>query len=560
MTCRPLAGPLLLVLGLLCPAAADVEWKSAFAVYDDNSDGFLIVEREPPRDKYVAGGNFSNAINQTGWANLEIWTNGNYPDQVQVRAAGFLEGFLTHELIYMSFINTLSDYCEGRPAYCDKIRDYLSTNTKWVMKMYKKLRSTSSYWHQVGLFYEQLEGLAWGWAEAAKKTGHSMGSYGFMWFNIFGDMEEFEQIFSGGVGTGGLRRGHVIGSGSCSALVKVLPDLSDLLTSHVTWNSYESMVRVLKKYRLAVRETAADDAPLVAGHSASFSSYPGLIYSGDDFTVLSSGLVAMETTIGNSNKDLWKYVKPVGTVLEGVRSVVANRLATSGKTWTDVFGRYNSGTYNNQWMIVDYKRFKPGQPLKDDLLWVLEQLPSLVEAGDMTDRLRSQTYWPSYNCPAFPNVFNLSGQPALVERYGDWFTYERTPRALIFARDHSKVVDVDSLVAVMRRNDFREDPLSRCDQCRPPYSAENALSARNDLNPADGAYPFAALGHRSHGATDCKATDGRLMASLDFVAVAGPTHDPLPPFRWSQSDFRDRSHLGQPDLWLFDAVRTQWMR
>lgn len=66
MTCRPLAGPLLLVLGLLCPAAADVEWKSAFAVYDDNSDGFLIVEREPPRDKYVAGGNFSNAINQTG--------------------------------------------------------------------------------------------------------------------------------------------------------------------------------------------------------------------------------------------------------------------------------------------------------------------------------------------------------------------------------------------------------------------------------------------------------------------------------------------------------------
>jgi len=82
----------------------------------------------------------------------------------------------------------------------------------------------------------------------------------------------------------------------------------------------------------------------------------------------------------------------------------------AGKTWTDVFGRYNSGTYNNQWMIVDYKRFKPGQPLKDDLLWVLEQLPSLVEAGDMTDRLRSQTYWPSYNCPAFPNVFNLSGQ------------------------------------------------------------------------------------------------------------------------------------------------------
>jgi len=57
-----------------------------------------------------------------------------------------------------------------------------------------------------------------------------MGSYGFMWFNIFGDMEEFEQIFSGGVGTGGLRRGHVIGSGSCSALVKVTTRIYSMLS------------------------------------------------------------------------------------------------------------------------------------------------------------------------------------------------------------------------------------------------------------------------------------------------------------------------------------------
>lgn len=54
-----------------------------------------------------------------------------------------------------------------------------------------------------------------------------------------------------------------------------------------------------------------------------------------------------------------------------------------------------------------------------------------------------------------------------------------------------------------RYNDFKHDPLSRCN-CTPPYSGENAISARCDLNPADGKFPFAALGHRKHGGTDAK--------------------------------------------------------
>ena len=57
-----------------------------------------------------------------------------------------------------------------------------------------------------------------------------------------------------------------------------------------------------------------------------------------------------------------------------------------------------------------------------------------------------------------------------------------------------------------RYNDFQHDPLSRCN-CTPPYSGENAISARSDLNPASGTYPFGALGHRSHGGTDMKVRD-----------------------------------------------------
>jgi len=53
----------------------------------------------------------------------------------------------------------------------------------------------------------------------------------------------------------------------------------------------------------------------------------------------------METTIGNSNKALWKYVHPLNSVFEGIRSMVANRLATSGAEWTSIFAQFNSGTY-----------------------------------------------------------------------------------------------------------------------------------------------------------------------------------------------------------------------
>lgn len=51
----------------------------------------------------------------------------------------------------------------------------------------------------------------------------------------------------------------------------------------------------------------------------------------------------METSIENLNPDLWKFITPK-CVLENVRVVVANRLATSGKEWTDCFKEDNSGT------------------------------------------------------------------------------------------------------------------------------------------------------------------------------------------------------------------------
>lgn len=118
--------------------------------------------------------------------------------------------------------------------------------------------------------------------------------------------------------------------------------------------------------------------------------------------------------------------------------MVANRLATSGRMWTQLFSKYNSGTYNNQWMVVDYTRLVPegsaGQS-KSGLLYVLEQLPGFIKAEDLTAVLLRQGYWASYNVPYFKDVFSLGGNEPLVRKFGDWFSYDHSPRAEIFRRD-----------------------------------------------------------------------------------------------------------------------------
>lgn len=50
----------------------------------------------------------------------------------------------------------------------------------------------------------------------------------------------------------------------------------------------------------------------------------------------------------------------------------------------------------------------------------------------------------------FPEIYNLSGQPENVKKYGPWFDYHQNPRAQIFKRGQGKVIDLNSLIKLMR--------------------------------------------------------------------------------------------------------------
>lgn len=164
-------------------------------------------------------------------------------------------------------------------------------------------------------------------------------------------------------------------------ILQLLPNNEDILFSHVTWSSYSTMLRINKKYSFKTGDP---------GQVYSFSSYPGIlnppseyeltfkasITSTDDFILTSAKLAILETTIGNYNEKSLDLITP-NTVLTWIRAEIAHRTASSGLQWAEAFGRHNSGTYNNEWVVVDYKQFHRGKPVQPEtgILHVVEQMP-----------------------------------------------------------------------------------------------------------------------------------------------------------------------------------------
>ncbi|GAB4815323.1 hypothetical protein N2152v2_002369 [Parachlorella kessleri] len=315
-------------------------------------------------------------------------------------------------------------------------------------------------------------------------------------------------------------------SGKCSALVKLAADLSEIYMGHSTWDTYTAALRIFKHYDFALEGLKP------AARRVSFSSYPGELFSDDDLYMMDSKLVVLQTTNKVFNDEVFEELNP-HTVLSWQRVRTANWLAANGEEWAGYLKTRNSGTYNNQYMVVDLNKFKPKQAADAGLLWVVEQLPGLVVAADMTPTL-CMGYWPSFNVPFFPEA-DKYGQH--FDKTTHWLSYQSSPRAKIFRRDQAGVLDLDGMKRIMRYNDWRKDP----------YSEGHPICAvcgRGDLDPEA---PVA------RGCFDTKVTTYEMALNMEAHAVNGPTVDQgqLPPFDWHKQ-FPDMEHRGQPRRFTFE--------
>ncbi|KAK6100526.1 Phospholipase B family protein [Brugia pahangi] len=518
------------------------EYLSACRKKDSN---ILYTNNGTKCDKgiQVALARFRNAVNETGWGILEVETFSGIDEITQAFAAGLLEGILTRQLITYHYRNTLERMCNDKGEYCNKLFAYLSKNLNWIKHTVKKKTEIDIYWKQVNLTFAQLTGINHGYLKKTSTIYKPIISFeltSIYMIQLAGDFIDLRKIF----GKNKSDASH------CSGLIKLAPDNADLFIAHVTMSGYEMMNRILKFYKFAFEKEK------IPGYATSFSSYPGSLTSLDDFILATSGLAIIETTINIFNRSLYNAIKPNGQLHCWIRSIIATKLANTAKQWMQIFARYNSGTYNNQWSIVDYKLFKPNEEIPiNNLLWVLEQAPGLVIAHDMTWFLKNYTYWPSYNIPYFNTISEISGFKQKGQLF-DWYKWESSPRAKIFNRDHHKVINLNSLQKLMRYNDYKHEKFSKC-KCIPPYSAQASISTRGDLNPSNGTYEINEMGHRNSGSIDYKGTNYQLFKNLRFKAWSGPTYDPLPVFSWATTDIQV-NHYGQPTVWQFKEIETEW--
>jgi hypothetical protein len=222
-----------------------------------------------------------------------------------------------------------------------------------------------------------------------------------------------------------------------------------------------------------------------------------------------------------------------------MRTLVASWTADSASAWADIFLKQNSGTYNNQYVIVDAKKFTPGEVPKRDFVWITETMPGIAIQRDVTDVFARLGYWPSFNSPYFEEIFNAAGYPEKIAEagpIGSWYSYYNSSRYKIFARDAPNIETFEQFKYVMYRNDYERDPLSNGDPAQ-------QIMSRYDLRPENLSWGK----RRSHGGIDLKATSVlRAFAFLGFDAIAGPEHANHPPFQFESGPFAHLNHDGLP--------------
>lgn len=482
-------------------------------------------------------------------AQLAITTAGGHPDELQMRAAGYLEGYLSADQIHAHHHNLGAFFNQTSQAPTN----WLLSQHAWVAQR-AAVGSRDPIWRALRLVLCQLEGMVEGYAqrreaqhaeqggspEAGAQPLPSLGLRDFLFMSAVGDFSDVvaATVRQAGVDWDSLSPAQLANqlgtSGKCSALVRVTGDFSQLLMAHSAWYTYGALVKVYKHFDFQL----ADPAVRLSGMS--FSSYPGELSSDDDFYLLDTGLVVLQTTNSVFNASLYDSLTPQ-SLLSWQRARVASFLAASGQEWVAHMQRHNSGTGNNQWMVVDLNLFSPGKELPPGLLWVVEQAPGLMEASDVTETL-ARGYWPSYNVPFHPSLYSWMGYPEFVaqqeargEAYGEAVSgvrYQLCPRAKIFRRDVGGISDLDSLQAFMRSNGWPADPYSG-------GSPLGAICGRGDLDPS---HP------RPYGCIDTKVTNHSMAARREAFAVNGPTTagGALPAFQWRGSSAEGTAHMGQP--------------
>lgn len=512
------------------------------------TDGKLeILEYSENSANYDAVAKFEDSMNETGWYQFHVTGTKGRNSKNVMRCAGALEGFLSQERMYQHYklIYDMNEWDINKdlPPITKK---FIEDNMNYVAHSCEAYVD-SKFWNEIGLIYTQFEGMVEGYNIKAP-ADQKISKLGLWFLQSEGDFFDIQEIYpndhqegstSTRKSTGRGKSGKVTSGEHCSGLIKLLDDYSDLYFAHDSWSDYRELHGELKEYNLQIPEFKAKKIVM--------STRIGKLSSFDDFYINDQGLFVLETTINNFNEELYKKVVPQN-LFTWIRGVHATWTSDSGKEWTETFIKHNSGTYNNEYLVVDSKKFVEKQKPEADLLWIIEQYPGTYRSQDITDVLVKQGFFPSFNTPWFEDLYELAGFPEIVDSWGEdgnYWTYNTSARYYLFFREVPRIKTFEQFQDFMRYNNWERDVYSNGDPGQ-------QIMARYDLRPGvKEHFPAKLFGGLD---TKClKLSEASKGSRMKFHARASPTHDEkngIPVFRFPA----DVPHDGLPDVWNFSWI------
>ena len=527
------------------------ETIEASVYYIKTTGKYQVVEGSIDR-MAAAYAKYTPSYEKKGWDFLVLSSydgiDEKYSDEVKNYAMGYLEGVLTYKRIYPSYYNLNNyKYYKNNGTMPNSTYEFFQKNLEFMKNMTTLYKDNDSYWHEVNNLYMQMRGLHEGY-NSKVPINEKIDLVHFQTVISLGDVDEIgnwkkeDRPDYSKMSTEELMN-YIELRSHCSAFLKVADDLSDVWFGHNTWTTYNKLIRIYKEYKYVPNSQFP-----IKSKSITMSSYPAAVNSQDDFYITDANLYIAETTNHVHDLNLFDLLSP-NTLMCWMRTMVANRLTDDAYSWTQVFSKYNSGTYNNQFQVLDLKlidtenkRISPGA------FYVVEQLPGSCDVQDVTDNLK-KGYWPSYNTPFIRSVREKSGViDAIIQNPNLTVTqdYDTCARAKIFRRDQNKVKDILTYQKLIRYNDYKNDEFS---EGQPNLS----IAARYDLNEENPS---------CYGCTDAKfasineiKTTGKKIVHI----IAGPTTDGQEPFIWSQARCKDTDEIrfkiiGQVDEYNFDWI------
>ena len=542
----------LLLLSIASSAAGEAD--NATCLHACANGSINSCSHACPNELELAKATFEDTLLSTGWGVLNV--RGSDP-----HAMGKLEGCLTRQHIYDSYLTNM-DFtfgCVNMSCVPKAVRAFMTKQDEWA-RAQVSARPHDPFWVALGGLLAQYDGLTQGYhatsSSCYQPAPPPLPDFAFQLLNGVGDLFQIIPSVIPSKRPDWTRmnqtqtRRELERSGHCSGLVRVLPGFEDLLMGHSSWFEYPDMNRIFKYYTL--EGTGLAGLKLGAGVSSrtvSFSSYPGYLESLDDFYMMDSGLGMVQTSNGVPNSTLLDLITPE-SLLAWQRVRVASLLANTGEEWYTTFKTAASGTYVNQYMVVDFNRFTPSKPLQPGTLWVVEEIPGLVEGADQTPTL-ARGFWPSYNVPFYAEVYRRSGYADAFDGAAPLFDgggaeYQiGAPRSKLFREHASSVVSMPTFQQFMRYANY-SDPYA-IDPKTGAVDYHAAICMRGDLagggtGKAGGCYDSKVTSYL-HGARELKASV--VNGPSSSASAVGSTNAP---FTWRPFD---GVHAGLPAVFDF---------